>query len=270
MLTYQRTEGRDPRTVAAGGSQAAEGRSPSGSSLNCQWSLHAAAARPLSAHPTKETQTDHSAAAFSHFRSVPKPAPSPACGRSSAPTPSAPWRPHFARLRVGAGPASPRKRRFPARGARQLRPALPRRENHISHNPMGCPLRLRGPACAATRPGPPRQAEVEPLDCGRDVLQATEMEFVERRKRSALLAPAGAGGGGPGAAELAGPGLPSPPPPPLRPRVKVTHRRWRPGPGSRSRSADTRSAEPGAAPSPGFGGLLSTRPDKWRPASNAG
>lgn len=118
--------------------------------------------------------------------------------------------------------------------------------------------------------GPPRQAEVEPLDCGRDVLQATEMEFVERRKRSALLAPAGAGGGGPGAAELAGPGLPSPPPPPLRPRVKVTHRRWRPGPGSRSRSADTRSAEPGAAPSPGFGGLLSTRPDKWRPASNAG
>lgn len=153
MLTYQRTEGRDPRTVAAGGSQAAEGRSPSGSSLNCQWSLHAAAARPLSAHPTKETQTDHSAAAFSHFRSVPKPAPSPACGRSSAPTPSAPWRPHFARLRVGAGPASPRKRRFPARGARQLRPALPRRENHISHNPMGCPLRLRGPACAATRPG---------------------------------------------------------------------------------------------------------------------
>lgn len=180
MLTYQRTEGRDPRDATASGSQAPEGRSPSGSSLSCPWSLHAAAVRATLGGPDKGDSNGPLGCGVQALPVRSKTGPPPGVrplGGSDAQRPLAPSRrptPSRRRPRLPQKAAVSGQRSSPAppcpyRGEKTTFPTIPR-------DALCACAAQAAPQPDGAGAGSPRQAEVESLDCGRDVIQATEVD----------------------------------------------------------------------------------------------
>lgn len=82
--------GVDARRYGSRGSQTPRRRSPSSPGLTRPRPPADEGSRRTSPDLTRVTETDHSAAEFWHFRSVPKPAPSPTCGRRRYQLPAPP------------------------------------------------------------------------------------------------------------------------------------------------------------------------------------
>lgn len=124
VSTLERTEGGDLRTKATAGHR------PQSS---CPRSTRAAATCPPSGDPTQGTETDQSATAPGHFRSVPKRPPAARTDARRFLRPAPPGA-----LTEPDAPLAPPAPASSAGSSRRL-------ENYISHNPKVWPLRLRSP-----------------------------------------------------------------------------------------------------------------------------
>ena len=142
---------------------------------------------------------NHTFASLKHFRSVPKAAPAraqpPACFYAQLPL-----APLGAPLPVGAGPAGPRKRRFPAEGTAPRAQPLPqladsacpsrRRENYTYHNPKSV---TSAPAWLELWSLPVKSQS--PREAGNGVFSATEEGFAGATEVALATADVGAGAG---------------------------------------------------------------------------